>query len=249
MIRSPLLRRFLGVDRFIRLSNTLGERPPIAPTTSTPLAVGVLALSLLPASVPAADRLAPGLGTAGMGLLAIVGLLLRFRARLQPLAVSGWRRAFELVHTSFALGCLPAVLVLVLVPRSVYVVQGLRAGAGTAPPGSAAGFLWTAVTIAAWSGATEEIVYRGTLVSFLRRWRGPTSAGLRDLVAVLASAATFGLCHVPAWGWPLGIALAGLGAGLAVGYLASGERLWPVILYHALFNVASLTAAAATHRL
>ena len=64
-----------------------------------------------------------------------------------------------------------------------------------------------------------------------------------DVFAVLASGIIFGLAHIPSWGIALSLAITGLGIGFGVAYVANGERLAPLIVYHAVFDICSLTAA------
>ena len=89
---------------------------------------------------------------------------------------------------------------------------------------------------------TEEIIYRGLVVSGLRRI-GFCKAQLRtDLVACAVSALLFGVAHAGTWGLPAALAIMGLGFGFGVGYIAAGERLIPVIIYHFAFDFLSLVA-------
>jgi membrane protease YdiL (CAAX protease family) len=154
-------------------------------------------------------------------------------------------QALSLVHTGVALGVIPAVITLVLMPSLPYEIQhvsqtspGLYGATPTIPMVVGSLFL-----IAAWSAFTEEIIFRGCILSALRRASVIRSARHRDYIAVVASGLLFGISHIPVWGPAMGLALSGFGLGLGVAYVAAGEALLPVILYHWGFNFLSLLVA------
>ena len=99
------------------------------------------------------------------------------------------------------------------------------------------------LSMAAWVALTEEVIFRGYLVSAIRRWGLIKSQKHRDILAVVVSTLAFGLAHFPTWGPYAATALTGLGLGFVIGYIANGERLFPLILYHFVFDSFSLFLA------
>ena len=81
------------------------------------------------------------------------------------------------------------------------------------------------------------------LVTALRRIELFATQHQRDLFAIFFSAALFGVCHFALWGPYMAFAVAGLGFGFGLAYIAIGERLLPVIVYHIIFDFLSLLIA------
>jgi len=76
---------------------------------------------------------------------------------------------------------------------------------------------------------SEEILYRGLLVAWLRR------VGWRDSIILIVGSLIFGANHIIPVGFVWGIAMVGLGAILFALRLRY-ESLTPAWLAHALFN-------------
>ncbi len=57
----------------------------------------------------------------------------------------------------------------------------------------------------------------------------------------MISALLFGLAHWPTWGALPALAITGLGLGFVAGYIANGEQLGPLVLYHFIFDALSIS--------
>jgi hypothetical protein len=164
---------------------------------------------------------------------------------------AGFWEDFKLTHTAVALGCIPAVLVVLFSPSLITDHQEvIRESLGplTAAKSQKAGILMKALIVlcfAAWAAITEEIIYRYCLISIVRRSKIASTQRARDCLAVGLSSLIFAGSHIVFWGLPAAIALFGLGIGFSLAYLANSERIAPVLCYHFLFDVLSLTAALA----
>lgn len=156
---------------------------------------------------------------------------------------TNWRRNLSLVHTAFAIGCIPGVLIFFAAPELLGPLEQKAGGHLTTgeqvPYYAAARFV---LIISVWAAVTEEFLYRGLLLAVLRRTRIFALQYQRDVFAIIISSLAFGLAHFLTWGPGPAIAITGLGIGLGIGYIASGERLSLLILYHTLFDVLSLSA-------
>lgn len=97
------------------------------------------------------------------------------------------------------------------------------------------------IMISMWVALVEEILFRGVLVSILRRWKLISTQRQRDVFATLLSASIFGFAHYATWGPIAAIALVGLGIGFSIAYIANGEQLLPLILYHFAFDLLSIS--------
>ncbi len=251
------LWRFLGIAHFLDLGNELRTASTLAIPSGSRYQV---LLAILVASSPLAllplgkELFSPDLPFAMFvtGILTITAIILRKKFRIPYQKVANWRRAFRLTHTAFALGCVPAVILVALHPtmfaerhellnqNSGQVVQVL-----TIPI-----FLRIGASIigaAMWAAVTEEFIYRGLLVSVLRRWQIFSSQHYRDLFAIVVSALLFGAAHMMTWGPFAALAMVGIGLGFALAYIANGEQLMPCILYHFLFDVFSMSLAIYLH--
>lgn len=155
-----------------------------------------------------------------------------------------FKENLRFVHTAFAIGCAPAIIWFLSVGDLDLKNDLVRS---VVSPRDAGGGLFVGVVltflIAAWAALTEEIVFRGALLSGIRRIGFSESQGTRDTVALLLSSSLFGLAHYPAWGLSMSVTLAFIGFGLGLGYLATNESLLPVVVYHFGFNFLSLVAA------
>ena len=200
------------------------------------------------ASIPNTQRIS--LPTLGFGVCASLAIVIRWVLKLPFASVTNWRKTLNLTHTAVALGCIPALVVLALFPelladRHDFLVEATSSG-GPKMPGpriSLSEKILTIVSMATWIAVTEEIIFRGLLVSVARRWRAISTQKKRDLFAITLSALLFGLGHWATWGPAAAIALAGLGFGFATAYIVTGEKILPVIIYHTLFDTLSLTVS------
>lgn len=182
-----------------------------------------------------------------LGVTAAVAIVLRWQMHLSYNRVLSWRTALSLTHTAFALGCIPAVALLCAFPEALLaqreVLESGIAQGSALKPGALATIVAVSLLTAVWAAVTEEVIFRGLLVSVLRRWRAIPTQRLRNVVACILSAVLFGLAHLPSWGPVASIALIGLGLGFALGFIANGEKLMPLVVYHFAFDILSISAA------
>lgn len=183
--------------------------------------------------------------TVAVGIAVCLAVLFRLNTRLSIESIPDWRQALRLTHTAFAIGCIPIVAIVIAFPDSIYQVRDYVSAAdgkstGMPPVRSA---IWFILSVSVWAGLTEEMIYRGMLVSALRRWHGFSQQWQRDLFAVTISSLMFGLVHLYSWGPLMSLALVGIGAGFSMAYIAIGERLSALIIYHILFDALSLSAS------
>ena len=250
-----LVYRFLAVDRWTKLLNALRrEAGTLAEPELNTLAVIVAILVCLPpVALTYVHKLAGNTGldlsTVAFGVCTLLAIVLRRRFRLDHVPVESWRESMSLTHTAFALGCLPAIVVLIGSPELLTTRNELLNTHFTTDifAGQSRAYIIARVTLmllaaASWVAVTEEFLFRGLLVSVVRRWNVIKNQKSRDILAGALSALLFGIAHYPTWGFLGAAALSGLGVGFVMGYLASGERLTPVILYHFFFDTLSITA-------
>jgi membrane protease YdiL (CAAX protease family) len=165
------------------------------------------------------------LSTFGFGVSAVLAVIFQkriHRSQIPPERAS----ALSLTHTAFALGCIPALLVVALSPTLLtqreQILSSTASGSGT---GSAFELIGMLIASTFWVAVTEEYLFRGLLLSTLRRWRGFSSSREALWLSIVMSSILFGLAHYPVWGLPSSLALTGIGLGFAVGYSANGERI------------------------
>jgi len=254
---SQLLHKFLGSERWRALLNALKIRT--ASEATPELGISAAAAAILVASAPVLvtflDTLRPKdvppstLPTVAFGICALLALLLRARMGLAYNRTKSWRESLALTHTAVALGCIPAVVILIiskglLADRHDLLAKSVGAPAGAGAPLSIFEKAALVIMIAAWVAVTEELIFRGLLVSVLRRCSLFPRQIQRDTAASIASALLFGLAHWPTWGALPAIAITGLGLGFVAGYVANGEQLGPLILYHFVFDALSIGVSA-----
>ncbi len=255
---SQALRKFIGVKRWGNLFQALRDETavPKKPPVETMTVIAAVALALTPIGITLVDDLrapdaAPSiLPTVAFGVCALLAFLLRNRLGVPFFSGHAWKRSMDLTHTGVALGCIPAVLVFFLSPtlladRHDTLAQYIPSGQPEAAQQqvSLVGKTLLILAISAWVSITEEVIYRGFLVSAIRRWRVIAVQRHRDILAVFVSTVVFGAAHFPTWGPYAALALTGLGLGFVIGYIANGEKLFPVIVYHMLFDALSLFIA------
>lgn len=249
-----LLRTFLGIDRWKQLFDSLRKQgqESLRPTIPPVFLFSAIVLAVAPVISTFVDQLRPVgspasvLPTVSFGICSILALMCRRRFVIAKTSPLSWRESLSLTHTAVALGCLPVVVVFLLsnsflADRHDVLVE-VTASARQSPSAVSPliKFAWI-VGIAAWVALTEELIFRGLLVSAIRRTDLFSSQLAKDRAAIVVSAMLFGLAHWPTWGFLPAIALTGLGCGFVLGYIANGERLGPLVLYHFVFDVLSLS--------
>jgi membrane protease YdiL (CAAX protease family) len=248
MIRNPHLRLFLGLDRFKELWDAwhATNRQPVANNLSSIAIIFTIIVALLPALAfnmrdyfHAIDEV-----TIAIGIATCLAVLFRVNSRIPFLKVPNWRRALSITHTAFALGCIPLILVLLFYPEGLQIltsraVEHSREG-GVIQANHLDALLFI-LKVAVWAGLTEEFIFRGMLISAIRRWNLIKTQRARDITAVIFSATIFGLSHFASWGPTMSFVLIALGVGFGIAYIAIGELLLPLIVYHILFDILSLS--------
>ncbi|MCB0353105.1 MAG: CPBP family intramembrane metalloprotease [Bdellovibrionales bacterium] len=251
-MNDSLFVRFLAVKRFRSFFAALKDGASFCPKDSSSsfavflsLILGVLpGLSYLLLPIDSLDTPVFVLLVSMLG-----GFLLRSRVtesgrNRNQLQLGFWKR-LSLIHTGVAVGCIPLVILLILAPEQfTSVKQGLVAadapGLGRPSPWRVVLFV---LLVSTWAGLTEEVLYRGVLLSLIRRWSAWNSRQAATWSAVLLSSALFAFCHIPLWGPVLSLGLFFVGIGFSLGFVASGEDLAGVVLYHILFDCLSLSVA------
>lgn len=251
---STKLTTFLGVARWRQFWSAIrsGWEQPAEPTIAlSPIILSLLVGITAPAIAAADHYFGPKdsfLTTLGFGVTAVLALLIRSRLGLLEKPKVSFFHSLSLTHTAFALGCIPALAVVALSPN--LLAERAATLGGTSPEAVTQPTQVQVITfilaIAAWAAVTEEVLFRGLLIGVIRRARLGSSQRTRDIMACVLSASLFGLSHVPLWGWAAGLSLTGLGLGFALGYLANGERLAPLMVYHFAFDVLSIGVAMYT---
>lgn len=250
---SSLMHRFLGSARWERLFTTLKiETTTLCePAISTPALVASLIIAITPVALTLLQHLSPStsvdLPTLSFAVCTILAILMRRWLKLDYHPTVDWRESLSLTHTAFALGCVPAAILIALNP-SMFVERHdilttavpLEQTAETNPILFAIHAGGVVVFLAAWAAVTEEFLFRGLLVSVIRRWRLLRSQRARDILAAVSSAGIFGIAHYPTWGLTAALALGCIGTGFVIGYIANGERLTPLIFYHFCFDTLSI---------
>ena len=254
---SKLLHKFLGSERWSSLLQALKRQTSgeATPDLGIFAAVAAIVVASAPVLVTFLDSLRPKgvppstLPTVAFGICALLALLLRARMGLGYNRTKNWRESLSLTHTAVALGCIPAVLILViskglLADRHDLLATSVGAPSGAGAPLSIFEKASLVIMIAAWVAVTEELIFRGLLVSVLRRCSLFPKQIQRDTFAAITSALLFGLAHWPTWGPLPAIAITGLGLGFVAGYIANGEQLGPLVLYHFIFDALSIGVSA-----
>lgn len=247
----PLLAKFLGAARWKEFFGQLDSQS--AAVKQPALGSSAVAVALIICSVPVLFTLIEAFGgaasfnsTIAFGICTVLALLIRHWLGLEYIPVNNLRLAMRTTHTAVALGCIPVLLIILYDPALLAsrhdVLTSSVPAPGSAQHSPAAAYLMILFS-ALWIALTEEIMFRGLLVSVLRRWSLIGSQRRRDILAVGVSALLFGAAHYPAWGPAAAVALTGLGIGFVLGYIANGEKLLPLILYHFIFDTLSIAVA------
>jgi membrane protease YdiL (CAAX protease family) len=238
-------RKILGLKRLKQFAVAFKNRPIPAERCAIVQIIGVIVLGIAP-FLSALITKSGDFTSVIVGIGGLLSLLHLARAK-ELLAQPAFRRRFSLIHTGFALGCIPAVIVIILFPHGLYALHATGATKAGVPPHPAK-IVLILLCFAVWSGFTEELLYRGLLLRSLRRWSIIKNTLARDVFALAVSSLIFGACHIPIWGIPLSIGVTGIGFGLGLGFLVSGEAIWPLAVYHSAFNFLSLLAAWLSYR-
>jgi len=182
--------------------------------------------------------------TLGFGISAIFAILFQRSIQRKKGSLTS-KESLSLTHTAFALGCIPALLVVALDPtllaKREQLLNASTQGGGVQLSKLTFVFLIGGFTL--WVAVTEEYLFRGLLISVARRCSALNSPQLRTALACSLSSILFGLSHYPLWGMGATLALTGIGLGLALGYVANGEKIWPLIIYHWGFDFLSTLIA------
>ncbi len=247
-----LLHNFLAIHRWKTFFNALSQESTIS--QNPPLSIGIIIIAFVITLLPVLSPFVPRLPVQGyldfptlfFGIATILAILFRKRIGLELKTTKSWKESLSLTHTGFALGCLPVVVLLAIYPELLAerfaAVQHVVEGPSTdAPTRHYLTIILTVIGISLWAGVTEEFVFRGLLLSSLRRTTLLNKQSSKDIIAVIFSASLFGLAHYPSWGLGAAIAVTGLGIGLGMAYIANGERLLPLVVYHSFFDLLSFT--------
>jgi membrane protease YdiL (CAAX protease family) len=136
-------------------------------------------------------------------------------------------------------------LIVLIFPTTLVEFQQAtnQAATAAAPESQLWGKIQVILIASLWAGVTEEFIYRGMLISFLRRWRLFSQQRINDLFAITLSGLLFGLSHLAMWGPLMSLSLIGIGIGFGLAYIATGETLLALIIYHILFDALSLSVS------
>lgn len=250
-----LLNKFLGVARWQALwlalkrsSDSLRE-----PQLKTEAVLAALIIGSTPVLFTYLDSLNPlvstNIPTIAFGICTVLAILVRWQCKLPYTKDPAWFQHFSLTHTAVALGCIPAVALLLLSPEMLaerHDILTQSIDPASRPPTERPSMLMVILgicAIAAWASITEEIIFRSLLVSVVRRWAVFPKQWQRDVLAATISAAVFGLAHYATWGPVAALALTGLGVGFVLAYIANDEHVLPLIIYHFVFDVLSISVS------
>lgn len=245
---NQIIRKLLGIDRFQELHQHWISAHQTLAKPSYPSSVILIGLTIALFPIIAAyigdPKLTSYLMTLTVGVSALLAVVYRIRKGLLFALTPEFTKPLRLTHSAFALGCIPALALLLFNPSALTGMSKEDVVvSGAVTTSSFAAILFWIVRVAIWAGITEEIIFRGLLVSLIRRWSIIPSQQWRDIAAVLISAALFALAHYPIWGVQVSLAIFGLGLGLGVAYIAIGELILPLVIYHSVFNTLSLAVA------
>lgn len=250
-----LLHKFLATDRWLLLIKELRDssyKPTNESVSVFSLVAAISILCITPVLI-FTEKTVFGtngyISTLAMILCAIAAVALRLGVNISIPKPAPLLKSLKLTHTAIALGCIPAVIVILLSPDIIGEHQSTIKEAMTPKAKGTVSFLTilkffgTVTALSAWAAVSEELIYRYSLISIARRIPFFSSQIKRDIFAVTLSAITFGIAHSITWGIPAALALTGLGLGFSLAYLATKEAIAPVIIYHFLFDFISISIA------
>jgi len=246
----PDMNYWLGLDRFRELGLALSGRDPVQPQGNWGL-LGVGCLFSVYFLAHFFELFEGYFYFIGISFALLGILTLRFRwfpkTNESGSSISESLRDFKgelsKVHTAFAFGCAPAIIAFLIAGDFQLKNNLIGEVFHSSEESNALASLGFAIIIASWSSVGEEIVFRGGLLSGIRRLNLALEPETRDTIALIVSSAFFGLAHYPTWGLGVALPLGFIGYGLGLGYLASKESLLPVIFYHFCFNFLSILVA------
>lgn len=250
-MRETIVGKFIGFKRWEELFDALNFECKLikSPKLSVWALILALALSCIPIFLTFISQdqntFVP---TIAFGVCALLALIARKRLKIGQSCKYSFKESLSLSHTAVALGCIPAVVIISLFPdllaqRHDILVESTTQAAPSGEKPTIAFIIFISITYAAWASVTEEVLFRFLLVSVLRRWRIFLNQGKADIFACVLSAMIFGFAHYATWGLAASLALTGIGIGFGLAYIATQERLEPVLLYHFIFDILSITAA------
>ncbi|MCB0344647.1 MAG: CPBP family intramembrane metalloprotease [Bdellovibrionales bacterium] len=250
---SSLMHKFLGSARWEKLFSALRTESETTcePPVGTLALVAALAIAVTPVVLTLLQHVSPStsvdLPTLSFAVCTVMAILMRRWLKLDYRPTVKWKESLSLTHTAFALGCLPAAILIALNPTMFAERHDILTTAVPLEPTTDTNPILFAihaggvvVFLAAWAAVTEEFLFRGLLVSVIRRWSFISSQRTKDAIAALSSATIFGIAHYPTWGLTAALALGCIGSGFVIGYIANGERLTPLIFYHFCFDTLSI---------
>jgi len=252
MLSRPF-KKFLGEDRIGELfeayvSNSSKDVPTSVSYVGMLAAIGI---SLLPAMSHLLDiyKETVDIVSVFVGTATVLAILFRVSHKISFSSVTRWRSSLSLTHTAFALGAIPTAFVLVFNPTSLLPPPEIM-GEENINSTVIRNLSTFIVQVSVWAGLTEEFIYRGLLISALRRspMFGMNQIN-KDKVAILVSAVIFGFSHYMLWGLPASLTLTGLGLGFGIAYIAIGELILPLIVYHIIFDILSLSFAFLAYKM
>lgn len=245
-----LFSKFIGRQRWQALFDALRIQlfsPLVADRGLMELFLALALCSLGPITAALEVKFQSGTSlysTMAFGISAVFSILLQ-RKIIRERSTLTSKQSFSLTHTAFALGCIPALLIVALDPsllaKREQILSVNSQGGGVPVSKLTLTFLIAGFTF--WIAVTEEYLFRGLLISVVRRCSLFSSPQARTVIACTLSSLLFGVSHYPLWGLGASLALTGIGFGLALGYVANGERIWPMILYHWGFDFLSTSVA------
>lgn len=250
---SDSLKKFMGINRIdTLLNNYAAESKNDLPVTVSYIGVIVaIGISLLPAAAYLLDvyKETVDIVSVLIGIATLLAILFRVHHDITFNSVKRWRSALSTTHTAFAIGAIPTVFVLVFSPESLLPPpELLKASSNSEVPTES--LTQVILQISVWAGLTEEFIYRGLLISAIRRAHifGLSQVN-KDKAAVLLSAVIFGFSHYMLWGLTPSLTLTGLGIGFGLAYIAIGELILPLIVYHIIFDALSLSFAFLAYKM
>jgi membrane protease YdiL (CAAX protease family) len=250
---SASLKKFIGTDRIEELLRKFSDQSTkqVQIQVNTIGLMIALGISLMPIAShflePYTDKI--DITTVFIGVATVLSILFRVRHKIPFLSVTNWRQSLSLTHTAFAIGAVPTAFVLLFSPESLLPPPQILNSNNQ--NGLIAEQVWQVILqIALWAGLTEEFIYRGLLISAIRRSNFFGFGQLRkDQAAVIISAIVFGFSHYMLWGLPASLTLTGLGIGFGIAYIAIGELVLPLIVYHVIFDALSLSFAFLAYKI
>ena len=118
-----LLHKFLATERWKALAAALKEQrvESLSPELGIFAVIAAVLLSAAPVLLTFLDRLDPSthsiLPTLAFGICTVLAILVRKRMKLAYVKTTNWKQSLSLTHTAVALGCIPAVLLLIFAPE------------------------------------------------------------------------------------------------------------------------------------